>query len=289
MLERRRRGHMNLVCTQLDRLAILVTGPDAGTYLHSQLSNDISSMGPSDSKYSFVLEPTGRVTALVRVTKLDTETFLLDTDLVAGLADALIARLERFKIRVRVDLTVSPHAFVAVRSTDDSPLSGSTLETLRTSPRMIVLNAWWGEDAIDVLILDGPEDVVSVSTMTGGRVGESGELEDLRVRAGWPSMGREIHSGESVPAATGVVSRVVSFSKGCYPGQELVERMDARGSTAPRTLRRLSRCEADPLTRGTSLFIDGEEVGAITSVSDNWVLALVVRSRELGDDVTLRG
>ncbi len=53
-------------------------------------------------------------------------------------------------------------------------------------------------------------------------------------------MGTEIVPAETIPASLGEVVRVaVSFTKGCYPGQELVERMDSRGSSAPQVLRRV--------------------------------------------------
>ena len=65
--------------------------------------------------------------------------------------------------------------------------------------------------------------------------------EDGRIAAGWPKMGAEIIPGETIPAETGLDDVAVSFTKGCYPGQELVERMDSRGSTAPRHLEVLDR------------------------------------------------
>ena len=58
-----------------------------------------------------------------------------------------------------------------------------------------------------------------------------------RVEAGWPAMGSEIVPGETIPAETGVTVAAVDFKKGCYPGQELVERMDSRGPTRPAGLR----------------------------------------------------
>ena len=57
--------------------------------------------------------------------------------------------------------------------------------------------------------------------------------EDARIAAGWPRMGAEIVPGETIPAVTGVTGVAVNFTKGCYPGQELVERMDSRGAEAP--------------------------------------------------------
>ena len=84
-------------------------------------------------------------------------------------------------------------------------------------------------------------------------------------------MGAEITPGDTIPAETGVTGVAVSFTKGCYPGQELVERMDSRAATAPRLLRTLSTAEA-------------ERLGArITSESEGRVLAYVPRSA-LGSD-----
>jgi folate-binding protein YgfZ len=79
-------------------------------------------------------------------------------------------------------------------------------------------------------------------------------------------MGVEIVPGESIPAETGITDVAVSFTKGCYPGQELVERMDSRAATAPRLLRRLTVAEA-------------KEVGAtITTAHGDTVLGFVPRS-----------
>ena len=76
-------------------------------------------------------------------------------------------------------------------------------------------------------------------------------------------MGHEIVPGETVPQGTGLTRIAVSFTKGCYPGQELVERMDSRGAEAPRTLRRLDvpegSAQGDPVRDGD------QEVGEITT------------------------
>ena len=69
--------------------------------------------------------------------------------------------------------------------------------------------------------------------------------EAQRIESGWPRMGAEIIAGETIPAETGLNDVAVNFKKGCYPGQELVERMDSRGSTAPR------RCNSRASTQQT--------------------------------------
>jgi folate-binding protein YgfZ len=95
-------------------------------------------------------------------------------------------------------------------------------------------------------------------------------------------MGSEIVAGETLPAATGVVSIAVSFTKGCYPGQELVERMDSRGSTAPKNLRLLTGSIVDNAKPGDAVVVNGEAVGEFTSVADGCALAYVARAVELG-------
>jgi tRNA-modifying protein YgfZ len=117
-------------------------------------------------------------------------------------------------------------------------------------PADIPLVGWWD----DGVWLDGVDD-----------------YEPARVAAGWPAMGTEIVPGERIPAEVGVVPVAVDFTKGCYPGQELIERMDSRGSQAPRQLRIVTIDDAaNP---------DVE----ITSVAGDKALAYVKRGVAVGD------
>ena len=97
------------------------------------------------------------------------------------------------------------------------------------------------------------------------------DYETARVEAGWPAMGTEIVPGERIPAEVAVVPVAVNFTKGCYPGQELVERMDSRGSQAPRQLRIVSVDDA------TNPDVE------ITSVAGDKALAYVKRGVAVGD------
>ena len=89
-----------------------------------------------------------------------------------------------------------------------------------------------------------------------------------------------------MPAETGLADVAVSFTKGCYPGQELVERMDSRGSTAPHLLMRLPRAVntlANPLTTfsavaGEQYVASGTELGVCTSVAGDFALVQVRRA-----------
>ena len=246
----------------VQRDSILATGADAATFLQSQLSQDMRPLEPGSSAWSFVLSPTGKVDSLVRVLRRDEATFVLDTD--AGFGDALLARLSRFKIRVAVEFTPVERRIVAVRTlpvdTVDDPAA--------PGPAGGVLVAWGSGYDIDVS--DSSEALDRIAA------GTEAQLHRTRVEACWPAMGVEIEPGETVPAETGIVDAAVSFSKGCYPGQELVERMDSRGARAP------YRLETVDVAVGTSVgdevVVDGQVVGRVTSVADGRAIARVRRS-----------
>jgi folate-binding protein YgfZ len=198
------------------RDVVVVEGPDAASYLQSQVSQDLRGMAPGQSQWTFLLEPNGKIDVLARVTMVGDDRFELDTD--PGFGQVLEARLNRFKIRVK-----------------------ATVETRPAS-------------------------------------GESDTDDDGRIAAAWPKMGSEIRPGEMIPAETGLAEVAVSFTKGCYPGQELVERMDSRGSTAPRHLEVLERHSDD--APGTPVLRDGTEIGTITSVGTTQVLAYIKRGHD---------
>lgn len=257
----------NIIACEIEHLVFAVTGADAGKYLHSQLSNDIASLTVGGSRYSFVLEPMGKVIALVRVTRTDEETFILDTENVEGLGDQLLARLNRFKIRVKADIAVSSQKYLSLRSRDGSPIEQAGFTVSQ-----------WGSGAV----IDAPLTSISESVVSQFVQVSPEEFDALRIRSSWPAMGSEIIAGETLPAATGVVSIAVSFTKGCYPGQELVERMDSRGSTAPKNLRLLTGSIIDNAKSGEAVIVNGETVGQFTSIASDCALAYVARAVELG-------
>jgi folate-binding protein YgfZ len=203
------------------RDVVVASGADALTYLHSQLSQDLRSLAVGDRCWSLVLEPNGKVVALTRVTRTGDDRFELDVD--AGYGELLMARLQRFKIRVAVDLE----------------------------------------------LVQG--------------IGTGGVDESARIAFGWPAMGREIEPGAAIAAGLGLNRIAVSFTKGCYPGQELLERMDSRAAEAPRTLRRL-RVPAGSVA-GDAVFDGDDEVGWLTSVAGTAALAWIKRTSDLGEPI----
>jgi folate-binding protein YgfZ len=242
----------------VDRDVIQVQGPDAISYLHGQASQDLAALAVGDSAWTLLLEPTGKIVVLARAWRTADDTVVLDTD--PGFGDVLRARLERFKIRVKADIETLPWTSLAVVGPDET--DGDVV-------------GWWGIG--NHLLGAGPTPPEGIDE------GSADDVEWARVTAGWPAMGTEITPGETIPAETGLAAVAVNFRKGCYPGQELVERMDSRGASAPRHLVRLT--VAAGTAPGDPIVHEGAEVGTITSVAGTIALSYVRRGIELGTPV----
>jgi folate-binding protein YgfZ len=248
---------------RLNRDVVVVQGPDAQSYLQSQLSQQIEGMALRSSRYSLLLQPAGRVDAVVRVTRFEDTVFVLDSE--AGSAEGIMARLNRFKIRVNASVEQLPWQCVALRGAGARMLA----ESLGRVPSDgLTVDAWWGgDDAVDLL-------GAAVADVDGVDHLSSNEFDNVRVGAHWPLVGVDIEPG-CIPAETGLIPVAVSFSKGCYPGQELVERMDSRAATAPRELRAASVPEGT--RRGDPFIVDGKESGVVTSVAGTNAIVRVSR------------
>ncbi len=208
-----------IVRADLARDVVIVQGDDAGTFLHSQLAQDVASIPVGGSAHSLLLAPTGHVTALVRVVRHVDTVYTLDVE--SGFGEKVVARLQRYVLRSKVTMRASDWVVRAFRGP-------GALGAVGRVPGLAT--AWWGgDDSVDVVAR--AEDLPVRGTAVDASV-----IETMRTDARWPSMGTDIEEGD-VPAGTGVLAVAVSFTKGCYPGQELVERMDSRNSSAPVVLR----------------------------------------------------
>jgi folate-binding protein YgfZ len=232
---------------RLDRDVLRVTGPDALSYLQGQLSQDLDALAAGEAAFTLLLEPDGKLGFWLRVARVADDGYVLDID--AGSGDALRARLERFKLRVQADIEPLDWVCVAYRR-GELDLAGQGELQLAVD--------WRGLVGVDVL---GPD----VAIIDGVPERSAAEYELDRITFGWPAMGAEITEGR-IPAESGVVDASVSFTKGCYTGQELVARIDSRGGNAPRHLRRLHVLGGVPQV-GAEVVVDGEVVGELTSVA----------------------
>jgi folate-binding protein YgfZ len=105
--------------------------------------------------------------------------------------------------------------------------------------------------------------------------------EAERIRAGIPAMGAELDE-RTIPAEVGqwLIDASVSFTKGCYTGQELVARIDSRGSNVPRHLRVIDVADDTTVAPGAEVLVEGSPVGTVTSAAPGVAMAFVKRSVE---------
>ncbi len=253
----------------LGRDVVSVRGPDAESYLQGQCSQDVAALGAGESAEALLLSPQGKVDAYLRVTRRAADEYLLDAD--AGTGPGVVARLERFKLRVDVSVEPLEWACVAVRG----PATGAALAE---GPALVVPVSWPGLSGVDLL---GPGTGPAPATWVGDEAVACGDQvwEALRIEAGLPAAGREITEG-TIAAEVGLVERTVSFTKGCFTGQELVARLDSRGTKVARRLAGVVIAGASPddlPPAGASVAPeDGPESGRLTSVAWSPGLGAVV-------------
>ena len=259
--------------TTMTRDVVTVEGPDAAKFLQGQLSQDVAGMAPGATTLTFLLEPQGRVVALLRVAREAEDRYRLDGD--AGTGPVVLARLQRFKLRTKAELALVeavPHA--AARSA-----------ALPTPDGAFDL-PWPGLAGWD-LPIDG-----GARALPGGRVVPPSNLDGVRVAALVPAA--QDLDERAIPAETGLVEAAASFTKGCYTGQELVARMDSRGGAAPRTLRRVvGDGDAPEVGAPLSATVSGKPSGSLSTVvptEAGWAgLALVPRAVAVGDELDAGG
>lgn len=260
----------------IERDVVRVHGPDAATYLQGQLSQDVDALAVATSTHTFVLRPDGKVDAWARITKTAADEFLLDVD--DGWGAALEARLRRFLLRTKAEVESLDWPAVAVRG--PAPAAADLPEGV-----LRVRVAGPGVEGYDLL---GPGAAVPDGVPTVA-------VDDLvahDVVHGVPANGRELDE-TTIPAEVGqwIIDASVSFTKGCFVGQELTARIDSRGGNVPRRLCVLTL--DGPVAAGDDIDADGR-VGPVTTAAVSPVhgpvaLAFVGRAVPAGASVSVGG
>jgi folate-binding protein YgfZ len=230
-----------------------VAGPEAADYLQRMVSNDVEALAPGEARPALLLTAKARVIAPLVVLRRGDDDFLLLTE--PGLGDAVRAHLIRMRLRAQCEIEPEEHESVLV-------FGGA--EGFATD--------WPGaREALD----SGLEPLLSEE-----------ELELHRIESGVPRWQHEIDD-RILPAEAGLDATHVSFSKGCYPGQEPVARLHFRGHPN----RGLRVLELDQLPEHNApLLHDGREVGRVTSAArraDGTVVGLAYVRTEVPDDAPL--
>jgi tRNA-modifying protein YgfZ len=271
-----RRGHCGyprlMVATTLQvaprpRSYVAVRGPDAISYLDRMVSNEVAELAVGGVCEALLLTPKARIVAPMIVWRRAPDDFLLLTEPEAG--ERLARELLRARFAAKCEIALEAH-----RST----LVLGASEHVPDRYELGLPNADYGVPAVELVDEEPPAEASPIA---------EGELERLRILARTPRLGRELDD-RVMPAEAGLEERAISFTKGCYPGQEPVARLHHRGHPN-RGLRVLAFDGALP-GYDAELTLDGKVVGRVTSAApdpDHGVVALAYVRREVPVDAAL--
>jgi len=247
-----------------ERGVLLVSGPDAAEYLQGQLTNDVEALEAGDGQYAALLDRKGHMQADMRVLRPAAEEIWVDTE-----AEALPAtrrHLEMYSIgrdvkvadvsAERVILSLIGPRAVEVAGTAALPENACDA----TSVAGVECLAVGTPTGIDLIVAADEAERLRDALLAAGAVAVStAAAEILRVESGTPRFGAEMGTA-TMPAEAGIVETAVSFTKGCYIGQETVARLHYKGRPN-RHLRGL-RLSA-PVAPGAALRLGEKEVGQL--------------------------
>src|SRR3954447_21310562 len=267
---------------------LALTGPEAKAFLNGQVSNEIEALAPGRGCYAALLTHKAKMLAALRVIDTDDELLLLcERPALQALFDAL----RRFKVGFDCELhkrtlergllsLIGPNADAlagpvprAEHANASADIAGAPVRLIRT------------DLGIDIVCDSADTDRVRAALLDQGAVQiDEAAADVLRIEHGRPRYGIDLDDSV-IPQEAGLNERAVSFTKGCYVGQETVARLHWRGKPN-RHLRGLRLGEE--VQPGTDLRLGERELGHLTSIADSprfgtVGLAIVRREAQPGD------
>jgi folate-binding protein YgfZ len=266
------------VIDRSDAGVVDVTGRDRVKFLHALLSNDIGSLGAGQGCAATLLDVHGKVQVTLVVWMLDDRVVLLTPP---GMAEATVAALDHYLFAEKVALedTTGARALLLLVG----PAADETVKRLTgvAPPDTAWSHVAGSLDGVDARVVRGGgelgepevwlvvpaserERALTAVLGAGARPLDDAAVESLRIEAGTPRFGADVDPSVLLPEIP--LERLVSHTKGCYPGQEVVVRIRDRGHVN-RHLRGLV-LEGDAVpARGAEVVADGAVVGHVTSAA----------------------
>lgn len=265
---------------------IALRGGDRRTFLHALLTNDIAALSPGTGCYAAFLTPQGRMMADMRVFELG-DVILLDV--AAGTTDGLLAKLDQMLFSEDVQLAdasgvfgclsvfgpLAPGVAAAVVQADAADLAGwapyrnARFDVPAASAPVIVARV--DEFGLPGFLLFAPAEsvpaIAAAASASGAVAIDAGTADVLRIESGTPEFPVDM-DGDTIPLEAGIEASAISYTKGCYPGQEVIIRIRDRGHG--RIVRKLVRLSVDGdvvPARGDALLAGDRNVGHVTSAA----------------------
>jgi folate-binding protein YgfZ len=244
-----------------DRAAILVEGPDAGHFLQNVLTPDLDALAADEARPGALLTPQGKILFDFLISRRGEAGFLIDV--AADSASDLVRRLTLYRLRAKADISVQDQMVVTTRWHDDSAAShvdSGWLADRRFPPEAHVARRYGEAVAADA---------------------NERDFTRLRIAHGVAEAGADFAGSDAFPHDVLMdLNGGVGFRKGCYVGQEVVSRMQHRGTARRRVM--IARGDADLPESGTAVEAGGRVIGALGSVAGPDAIA-IVRIDRVGD------
>jgi tRNA-modifying protein YgfZ len=249
---------------------LVARGRDRVRFLHNVSSNDVKKMTPGAGSYAFLLSPQGRIQADLCLFCFD-DRFLIDTE--PELREKARQQILRYKVadQVEVEDVTAQTAAIGVEGPGAAAVLGSLGVPLPEEP---YAHLQWNDATVAAVTVTGQPGFriytsAEASAEIAGRLQAAGaqpatgaDARLVRIENGLPRYGEDIRE-TTLPQETRQM-HAVSFTKGCYLGQEIVERIRAQGHVN-KLLSRLEIDTAEPPPPGTKVMAENGEAGEITS------------------------
>jgi tRNA-modifying protein YgfZ len=265
-----------------DRAKFLVRGSEAVDFLQGQVSNDVEALEPGTGCYATVLTHKGKLRTDLRILRGD-DWLWLDTEAIGRAVLEHMLRTYSLGREVRFEDVTESRSLLSV-------VGPAARDRLDAAPPAEEHSFVTGEHGIYVATLLGVDVICDPGTTLDIEAVSDEAAECVRIEAGRPRLGYDMDA-ETMPQEAGINERAVSFTKGCYVGQETVARLHYKGKPN-RHLRGLRLSE--PAERGSEILLGDKAVGRLgsTCVSPGLgpiALAVLRREAEPGATVHVGG
>lgn len=224
--------------TNLSTIILHVSGRDSRRYLNARLSNDIKIISPGQGCYAAALSPQGKTEGYFNISCISNEEFLVTCD--GGDRETVVKAFKRYLVADRVvvkDLsdesrltslfpTPEGHALLSLLKVEALP--GRICNHIKIGEAFLIKSKRAKTDSFDFIVpLDFHESIISALKNAGAKELSGNEFALLRIKSSTPSFPKELN--EDVIFSASGLDYAVSFKKGCYVGQEVIEKIDAYG------------------------------------------------------------
>jgi folate-binding protein YgfZ len=259
---------------------IALTGADRASFLHALLTNDIARLAMGRGVYAAYLTPQGRMISDMRVLETGNRMLLsVEREIARPLAERFDKLIFSEDVQAR-DATgelavigvLGPSAARMIQQATGVSVAdlADQFDNVTTEALTVVRDDAFGVPGYDVYVPRGDADAVRAKLVEAGAMEASDETrEALRIEAARPRFGIDMNT-ETIPLEAGLESRAISFTKGCYVGQEVIIRVMHRGhGRVARRLVSIVMADARVPSRGDKIHVADRVVGEITSATSS--------------------